>query len=316
MSLLSICQAVARSIKIEIPNSIIGNTGEEPALLLACAQDEGEALARRPGGGWIAMQTEFDFLTVALGPLTGTVANTGPLGVAQVTLASTAGIVANTFYASGTGLPYNTIVQTVDSPTLVTLNQVATTLGSATDLIFSQVAYTLPVGFQRPIDNTMWDRSRYWQMRGPLSAQQWQFYKSSIFSRATIQRRFRFRQTNGAETFWIDPPPTDNGSALVFEYVSNAWCKNAGTGALQTQWLADSDLGVIDEYLIRLGVKARALERLGMAYDSQLAEYEREVSKAMATDGGAAILDLAPTPWPFLISPYGIQDGNYPGTAV
>lgn len=315
MSLLTICQGVARSIKIEIPNTIVGNSGEEAALLLACAQDEGEALARRPGGGWVAMMNEFDFATVAIGPLTGTVANTGPGGVAQVTLASTTGIVANTFYAAGTGLPYNTIVQTVNSPTVVTLNQAATTTGSATDLIFSQVAYTLPADFQRPIDNTMWDRSRYWQMRGPLSPQQWQFYKSSIFSRATIQRRFRFRETNAAQTFWIDPPPTDNGSSLVFEYVSNAWCKSS-EGALQTQWLADTDLGVIDEYLIRLGVKYRALERLGMAYDSQLAEYEREVSKAMATDGGAPILDLAPVAWPFLIGPYSIQDGNFPSTVV
>lgn len=314
MSLLTICQGVARAVKVEVPSAIIGNSGDEAQLLLQCAQDEGEALARRPQGGWVAMIQEFDFTTVSLGPFDGVIANTGPGGLAQIVLASTTGIAAQSFYVSGTGLNYNAAVQTVNSATVVTVNQPATTVGAGENFTFSQVAYSLPADFERPIDNTMWDRTRYWQMRGPLSPQQWQAVKSSVYSRATIQRRFRFRQTNGVQTFWIDPPPTDNGSQLVFEYVSNGWCKNASTGVLQNQWLADSDLGVIDEYLMRLGVKWRTLERLGMVYDAALADYEREVSKAVAQDGGAGILDLAPTGGPWLLGPWSVQDGFFPST--
>ena len=44
----------------------------------------------------------------------------------------------------------------------------------------------------------------------------------------------------------IDPTPFDNGSQIVFEYVSNGWCQNASTGAPQLQWEADTDVGVGD----------------------------------------------------------------------
>jgi len=47
----------------------------------------------------------------------------------------------------------------------------------------------------------------------------------------------------------------------------------------QTQWAADTDVGVLDEYLITLGVRWRMLCRLGLAYSEELDEYEREVSK-------------------------------------
>lgn len=310
--MLTICQNVARSIKIEIPSQIINNQGEEAQMLLVFAQKTGEALARNPSGGWIAMIREFDFQTVSFGPLSGTIANTGAGGVAQITgLSSTTGILANNFYAMGTGIPYNTTVASVDSGTQLTLSAAATATGPNIDYVFGRAAYALPSDFKRPIDNTMWDRGRYWQMRGPLSPQQWQFYKSSIYSRATVQRRFRFRKIGTAITFSIDPVPTDNGTPLVFEYISNAWCQSAA-GVPQTSWLADSDIGILDEYLIQLGTEYRALNRLGLAFAEELNEYEREVAKAISADGGAATLDIAPVAWPFLVSPWGIQDGDFP----
>lgn len=313
MSLLTIAQGVARSIKVEVPNTIIGNGSDEAALLLQCAQDEGEALARRPPGGWTYMIRENDFSTVSI-TLSGVVTN----GSAIITgLSSTVGLAALTFYPTGTGIPRNTFILTVDSATQVTLNN-AIILAPANSpqtasIVFAQGDYALPSDFERPIDNTYWDRGRFWNMRGPLSPQQWQFYKSSIYGQVAVQRRFRIRNINGLDKFSIDPPPTDNGTPLVFEYVSNGWCKNAGTGAYQTQWLLDTDLGVIDEYLIRLGVKWRALDRLGMDYSSALMEYAREVDKAVAQDGGASTLDMTPPRFPPYINSYSIQDGNFPG---
>lgn len=313
MSLLSLCQGVARIIKVEVPASIIGNGSDEAALLLQCAQDEGEALARRPQGGWTQMMNEYDFNIVAIGPLNGTVTN----GSAVITgISSTAGLVANDFYVTGSGITQNSIIQTVDSGTQITMNQPATLSGTSVQTIaltFAKANYALPSDFERPIDNTMWDRGRYWNMRGPLSAQQWQFYKSSVYGQVAVQRRFRIRNINGTNKFCIDPPPTDNGTPLVYEYVSNGWCKNASTQVRQNQWLLDTDVGVLDEYLIRLGVKWRALDRLGMDYSSALMEYANEVDKAVAQDGGAATLDMTPPRFPPYIGVWNIQDGNFPG---
>lgn len=216
-----------------------------------------------------------------------------------------------TWYAFGSGILNNSIVQSV-SGSVITINQAASVSGSGT-FTFGQSDYPVPADFQRVLDNTMWDRSRFWSMRGPQSPQQWQLYKSSVIGRATIQRRFRFREVNGNQVFSIDPVPTDNGAALVWEYVSNGWCKSAA-GAPQTRWQADTDVGVLDEYLLTLGTRWRMLRRLGMSYSEELDEYEREVSRALATDGGAAILSLVPvdnnlTP----IGPWNLPETNFGG---
>jgi len=119
--------------------------------------------------------------------------------------------------------------------------------------------YLLPADFRSMINNTLWDRSRHWRMRGAMSPQQWQFYKSSIFGRATIERRWRLRLSSGDSVgapvqFEMDPPIGDEiltpllaedgtpilnedgspilvstgvGSGIfVYEYVSENWCRS------------------------------------------------------------------------------------------
>ena len=313
-SLLSICTQVAQDLGLNVPTSIVGNSDQTASRLLAQAQIEGESLARRPENGWIAMIKEYDFYTAAAANLSGSVANTGPGGTGVISGLTLGGIVVapTTWYAFGNGIPNNAIVTAVtiaDPNSTVTINQAATSTGAGT-FTFGQSDYTLPSDFQRPIDNTLWDRSRFWSMRGPQSPQQWQLYKSSVIGRASIQRRFRFRQEAGAMVFSIDPVPTDNGSALVFEYVSNAWCESSG-GTLQTQWLADTDAPILDGYLFTLGVRWRMLRRLGFSFQDELEEYEREVSKAMAKDGGQAILDMTANNNLTLIGPWNLPETGF-----
>jgi hypothetical protein len=320
MTLLSICQQVANDLGLSVPTSIVNNTDQTAARLLAQAQKAGQSLARKPQGGWVAMIQEYDFTTAALAAQTGAIANTGPNGAAVISgLSTTAGITAPYWYGFGTGVPKNSIVQAVTSST-VTLNQPASQTGPGT-FNFGQSDYPLPPTFQRPVDGTMWDRSRYWQMRGPQSPQQWQVYKSSVIGQASVQRRFRFRQPilvggdAGPLRFSIDPVPTDNGSPLVMEYVSNGWCQSEA-GVPQALWEADTDLGILDENLITLGVTWRMLRRLGLSYNEELSEYETEVGKAMAVDGGAAILSIVPSTYSFLLSPANIQEASFPGPGM
>lgn len=309
MSLLSMCRQVANYIPVAAPSSIINNNDETATLLLAAAQDEGEALARRPQGGWVSMMAEYDFTTVAIGPLNGNLTN----GSAVVTgLSSTAGLSANIFYCFGTGTQNNAIIKSVDSATQITMTLPAIQTGTFA-ITFGQSDYPVPADFERPTDNTFWDRSRFWSMRGPQSPQQWQLYKSSVIGRASIQRRYRFREIGGALKLSIDPVPTENGSQLVFEYTSTAWCKNS-TGTPQNQWQADTDTGIISEYLMRLGIRWRALRRLGLSFQAELDEYERQVDKAVASDGGGAILNLTPADSLSLIGPWNLPETNFGGS--
>jgi len=309
VSLLSICQEVAAEIPVAAPTSIVGNPDGTAQLMLALAQRAGEALARRPPGGFVAMIREYDFTTAAVPAQSGTIANSGPGGTAVISgLTGIGAVAANTWSAFGTGVRSNSIV-TATTVSTATLNQPATQTGAG-QFTFGQSDYSLPSDFQRPVDNTLWDRSRFWAVRGPQSPQQWQLVKSSIAGRAAITRRFRFRSVGGQTTLSIDPVPTDSGSALVLEYVSTSWCRSA-SGTPQPAWAADTDLGILDEYLIKLGLRWRVLRRLGMSYSDELDEYERAVAKALAHDGGAAILDLVRGDAPTLLGPWNVPEGNF-----
>jgi hypothetical protein len=333
MTLLSICTNAANNCGVNTPSSIIGNADPGAVRLLQLARRTGKSLALR--ANWTNLITEY------------------------------------VFEAEGSS------------------------------------DFTLPADFRSMIDDTLWDRTRFWRMRGAMSPQQWQLYKSSIIGRATIERRWRIRLPSGAvagapTVFSIDPPlsTTPGGEQFVFEYVSSHWCQtistfslesmtvvaggtgyalgdtftiNGGTstigatgevtglastgtgvvsaqaitpgvytvipsspaattatigsgtgltvattaatmpGTTQGDWVADTDVAILDENLIELGVIWRLLARLGLAYAEEKDEYEREVDKAVARDGANAILDLAPYDHLTLIGPNNVPETGFGG---
>lgn len=307
MTLLSICQAAAQKALVTVPSTIIGNTDLTAKLLLECAQEEGELLARKPQGGWTQMISEHVFTTFAINTgLTGSCV----AGSAIVTPSSMANLAVGQVLTME-GLPNNAVIATVGVSTVTLASPyVASSTENNQQLTVSQQFYTLPSDFERMIDNTLWDRTRFWAMRGAQSPQEWQVYKSSAIGRASIQRRWRIISVNNVDYFAIDPVPTDNGSYLVFEYVSNAWCQSA-TGTKQTQWMADTDTGILDEFLMRMGVIWRVLDRLGMNYLTAKDDYERAVNKATAADGGAATLNMAPIEHLTLIGPWNLPETGF-----
>jgi hypothetical protein len=160
--------------------------------------------------------------------------------------------------------------------------------------------YVLPPDFLSVVNDTVWERTRYWAMKGSLSPQQWQRYRSSIYGRATIWRRWRIRVASGEgvgtpTTFSIDPmvAATDQTSQFVFEYRS-AWAVQQADGTMVPDWTADTDTSILGEFLIELGVRWRMMRRMGLAYDEEKEEYDREVDKAVARSGGMATLNLVP----------------------
>jgi hypothetical protein len=165
-----------------------------------------------------------------------------------------------------------------------------------TEYTFSTVAsqedYSLPSDFGRMENQTLWDRSNYESLRGPLSPQLWQEYKSSILaSTVTTWKKYRIRNVSGTVKFSIHPTP-DSVENLVFEYVSNNFCESSG-GTGQTEWNADTDVGILDEYLIFLGTRWRMMRRLGMSYAEEKKEYEDELEKAWGRNGSSPMLNLA-----------------------
>lgn len=187
-------------------------------------------------------------------------------------------------------------------------------LSLVTEYTFSTAAstadYSLPSDFDRLENQTLWDRTNYEELRGPLSPQEWQEYKSSILaSTVTTWKKYRIRNVSGTVQFSIHPTP-DAVESLVFEYISANFCETAG-GAGQTTWAADTDVGIVDEDLLFLGIRWRMMRRLGMSYEEERMEYEREVAQAWSRDGGAPVLSLVGRREYHLLGPENIPETGY-----
>jgi hypothetical protein len=132
-------------------------------------------------------------------------------------------------------------------------------------------------------------------LQGPLSAQHWQSIKSGILGSGAYGQRWRVkRSTSGAITnrFVIDPTPTAV-ETLVFEYVSTSWLTDALGTTGKAAITVDTDLPLMPEHLLIMGLRWRLLAAKGLEYGDQLSEYQTAVEMAMARDGGAPKLSMS-----------------------
>jgi hypothetical protein len=146
-------------------------------------------------------------------------------------------------------------------------------------------SYALASDYDHHVNDTLWDRTNYWKMTGPTSPQDWQTLQSGIVT-SGVRRWFRVK----AGLMYIYPTPS-SADTLAYEYVSNGWCQDAG-GTAQTDWAADTDTGVISEYLIEAGTIWRGLKAMGMAYAEEKQEHDAEVDLAVMRDAGAPTVQM------------------------
>ncbi len=213
MSLLTICQSVARQVAVDVPTVVIGSTDTNTQTLLSCALWSARRIWK--AHAWLSLTKEYVWATLP--------------NVAE---------------------------------------------------------YALPDDYHRLAMDTAWDRSDFARLRGTLSPVEWQRLKSGSLAVANSANSFRIKPVATVMMFTLDPTPT-TAQTLVYEYVSRHWCKASG-GAEQSEWLADTDLPIIDADLVELGTLARMLRRLGMDYQEEMSEFESELTLAAARDGGGA----------------------------
>lgn len=138
------------------------------------------------------------------------------------------------------------------------------------------------------INETMWNRTTDRPIIGPVSPAQWQAFQAIGLASAP-DAYFRFFGT-GTASIYIYPTPTASQTA-AYEYVSKNWCESSG-GTDQDAFALDSDVGILDEELITLGIIWRFLKAKGFDYGEDFRTYEIEVGKAIGRDGGKPRLDI------------------------
>lgn len=180
-----------------------------------------------------------------------------------------------------------------------------------TEKTFTTLAATLqpalPADFDHMLyDGELWNRTQSLRYVPRTSSRDWQ----------TLQ----VTTASGIIGFWrlwrgglyIYPAPTA-GETAAYEYQSNYFVDIAAGGSPKATWTIDTDVGLIPERLMTLGIIWRWKQIKGMAYAEELATYERELERAAARDRGAGIVqmpntdaadDYPPTPgWPGTITP-------------
>ena len=142
--------------------------------------------------------------------------------------------------------------------------------------------YALPADFNRFSDETLWNRNTDRKLDGPITQREWQQIQGNNIN-AGIYQKWRKR----GNQLLITPTPAagDVGHVIYGEYVSKNWCESSG-GTDQSTWTADGDVGILDEYLIKLGIRWRLKNALGEEYAEDFKEYVEEVIQAAGRDGG------------------------------
>lgn len=142
----------------------------------------------------------------------------------------------------------------------------------------------LPSDYDRlPPDPEIWDRTGNQRLVGPASSREWQILNSSAV--AGVSPGW-WRIIGGVLNVY---PAPDAGLTYALEYISKNWCEDSG-GTDQSAWAADSDVALIPEHLMALGLIWRWLRAKGFDYAEEMSTYEREVEKASGRDRGMNIM--------------------------
>lgn len=135
------------------------------------------------------------------------------------------------------------------------------------------------------LNDIMWNRTTQLPVLGPLAPRDWQalqaFPVTGPYPQYRIQRG----------SLYFSPVPDNATDTIAVEFKSKNWCESSG-GTDQSKWADDTDVGLLDEDIMTLGIIWRWRHRKGLAYAEDFATYESRVANAIARDGGKRQLRL------------------------
>lgn len=142
--------------------------------------------------------------------------------------------------------------------------------------------YQLPADFDVMIDQTGWQKSYFWPLRGPYSAQMWQ----RVVNYPTTGIYVAFRIQNNQLWIWPQPPPVNIG--ITFMYKSSAWVTDAVNQSLKNQVSAGGDTVNFDKFLVAKLLKLRYLESIGHDTTAAEKQFNRFFDQITSKEAAAA----------------------------
>jgi len=296
-NLLQLVQQVTAELNLAIPTYVIGNPSQDVQQVLALMNRAGYNLVKEHD--WQALELEYRFYTNAITTTCDTTNGTYLLN----NIPSTANLDSN-YSIIGTSIPQDTYVDTVLDANSLTTTQLSSATSVGGTVTFSRTIYPLPPDYETITDNTHWDKTKHWQMLGPVDAQQWQWLKSGYISTGP---RVRWRILGNEFQIW---PPYNTQEYLGFEYRSKGFVRDT-VGNVKNSFTADTDTTVLDDTIIVLATKLKYFQIKSFDTTALQQDYQRYLSIAKANDKGSATLSFAPQPSAVLIGWANIPDTGY-----
>ena len=296
-TMLELVQQVTAELNLAVPTYVAGNTSQDVQQILALMNRAGYDLVKEHD--WQALELEYRFYTTAITTTCDTTNGTYLLN----NIPSTTGL-DSTYSIVGTSVPQDTYVDNVINSTSLTTTQLSSATSIGGTVTFSKTIYPLPPDYETITDNTHWDKTKHWQMLGPVDAQQWQWLKSGYISTGP---RVRWRILGNTFQIW---PPYNTQEYLGFEYRSKGWVRNAA-GDVLNYFQNDSDTTVLDDSVVAILTKLKYFQIKSFDTTSLQQDYMRYLNVAKANDKGSATLSFAPAPSAVLIGWANIPDTGY-----
>ena len=156
--------------------------------------------------------------------------------------------------------------------------------------------YDEPSDLHRIVSDTMWTSTQRIAL-GPIESQTFErLYREGI---VTVDPTFRIRQTDDSSNFrrqvQIYPTPTDS-TIMYFLYYSNQWAKSAAGTSRLSGWESDTDVPIIEDHMIELGVTWRMLNSMRRSYAEEFNDYESYVNTRLGQSKIGRVIHLHRAP--------------------
>lgn len=145
--------------------------------------------------------------------------------------------------------------------------------------VISQANYSLPNDFDRLVNDTFWNKDQHRALIGATTAEIWRILKDSATLGVGDEEFYRIR--NNEIVIHQTPTVAEN---YVFEYITKNIVKSSANTP-QTGFLADTDIPVIDEYIVKLDTTWRWLKNNGRAYAEEKITAEKAIAERIKVNG-------------------------------
>lgn len=173
--------------------------------------------------------------------------------------------------------------------------------------VVSTTSYALPADWSRSIPQTEWDRTSKFPLRGPASAQQYEFLKSAGITANTLLTP-HFKLIGG--NLVLTASPTDVRT-LAYCYVRNTWVTAVDGTTKKIAATVDTDTCVFDDRLMVAGLKLKFYQAKGFDTTMFAADFQVALDDAASQDEPGPVLSLAAKLRSPLISIDNLPEGDW-----